>query len=289
MIASPVTERPDMEKRLGNTSFMSFVFTSLDEAMYTSAHPVMAETDHDLLGVMALSPTELPGLEGKVTADQFGTLKMLGWGLAIYWDGTGDLAEYIEYMRDEILPGYELELPKTIIFKEGVYKIEYDEVIVQYGIVNAIHHNEDPSLPVRETTEPTGVWHPGCVGWKAGMSATLLKRQIEAEGGYGFLEINFDNSLENTAYSYFEVEGEKINERYESFRKMVSLFKDSMRNGSIEVLNTENTRAKVEKYYSERTSVELEFSQRREQINVELVEIERQMTALYYEYMQGGK
>ena len=280
---------PDMEKRLGNTSYMSFLFTDLDEALYTSAHPVMAETDNDLVGIMALSPNELPGQEGNITLDHFRVLLMLDWGTALYWDGEGDLEEYILYMKDEVLPPLGIELPVTMAFKDGVYRLEYDDVLVKYGIVNAIHHNEIDIYPHIERTDPTGtVWHPGSVGWKAGMSATLLKRQIEADGGYAILEISFDNSTSNTVYSYFEIEGEEANVRADSFRTMVNLFKSSMRSGNVDVLNMENTRKKVEKYYSERTIIELEHAQRRAEINAQLAEIERQMTKLYYDY-KGGK
>ena len=280
---------PDMEKRLGNTSYMSFLFTDLDEALYTSAHPVMAETDHDLVGIMALSPNELPGLDGNITAANFRVLMDLGWGTALYWDGEGDLEEYIIYMKDEVLPPLQIEMPTTMAFKEGVYRLEYDDVLVKYGIVNAIHHNEIEIYPHIERTDPTGtVWHPGSVGWKAGMSATLLKRQIEADGGYAILEISFDNSASNTVYSYFEIEGEEPNVRADSFRTMVNLFKSSMRSGNVEVLNMENTRKKVERYYSERTVIELEHAQRRAEINSQLADIERQMTKLYYDY-KGGK
>ena len=238
---------------------------------------------------MALSPNELPGQEGNITLDHFRVLLMLDWGTALYWDGEGDLEEYILYMKDEVLPPLGIELPVTMAFKDGVYRLEYDDVLVKYGIVNAIHHNEIDIYPHIERTDPTGtVWHPGSVGWKAGMSATLLKRQIEADGGYAILEISFDNSTSNTVYSYFEIEGEEANVRADSFRTMVNLFKSSMRSGNVDVLNMENTRKKVEKYYSERTIIELEHAQRRAEINAQLAEIERQMTKLYYDY-KGGK
>ena len=273
---------PDMIKKLGNTSYMSFIFTGLDAAIYTSAHPIMAEGDNDLVGILAFSPEELPGLDGKITRKHFDTLMLLDWGTAIYWNGEGDLDEYLTTMKG-LLDGLQINFPETIYFKAKTYSPDYDETVLAHGIKNVIHAG-DGGLSIRVDGEPGDVWKVGYVGWQAGMSATLLKRSVESEGGYAFLAINFVANEENSAYSYFVLEGEDENKRIDSFRKMVNLFKTSIRSGSIEVLSTEAVRAKVTKYYSERTVIELEYDQRRKDINAELAEIERQMTALYAEY-----
>lgn len=278
---------PDMEKRLGNTSYMSFIFTSLDEALYTSAHPIMAEGSTDLVGILGLSPSELPDMEGKITKKQFDTLMLLEWGTALYWDGNGDLEAFIVNMQT-LLEDAKIDFPETLSFKNGKYRAEYDAIIAEYGIKNVIHNGES-GLAIRVEGQPEGIWHPGVVGWKAGMSATLLKRSVESEGGYALLEINFNNSPDNSAYSYFEIEGESENERIDSFRKMVNLFKTSVKSGAIEVLTTEEVRAKVEKYYSERTVIELEHAERRRELLAEISDIERQMTELYYEYNKGDE
>ena len=270
---------PDMDKALGNTSYMSLLFTTLDSALYTSAHPVMAEGSNDIVGIMALSPTELPDLEGKITKKQFDTLLALNWGTALYWNGEGDLEDYILQMQ-VLLDEHRIDFPTTMAFKSKTFKLEYDEILLKYGIKNALH-GDDAGLPIRVQTEPTGVWHPGYIGWKASGSS-LLKRQVEGEGGYALFEISF--SQDNSATAYFDVSGETEGARAESFRKMINLFKSSVRSGAVEVLSTEQTRAKVEKYYSERSSIEIENAQARQQINAEIVEIERQMTELYHEY-----
>ena len=270
---------PDMDKRLGNTSYMSLLFTTLDSALYTSAHPVMAEGSTDIVGIMALSPNELPDLDGKITKKQFDTLLALNWGTALYWNGEGDLEDYILQMQ-VLLDEHKIDFPTTMAFKSKTFKLEYDEILLKYGIKNALH-GDDAGLPIRVQTEPTGVWHPGYIGWKASGSS-LLKRQVESDGGYALFEISF--SQENSSTAYFDVSGETEGARSESFRKMINLFKSSVKSGAVEVLSTEETRAKVEKYYSERSSIEIENAQARQQINAEIAEIERQMTALYHEY-----
>ena len=60
-----------------------------------------------------------------------------------------------------------------------------------------------------------------------------------------------------------------------------------MQSKNIEILTTEEVRAKVEKYYSELSVIEIEHAQRRKEINDEIAEIDRQMAELYYEYYGG--
>ena len=258
---------------------MSLLFTTLDDALYTSAHPVMAEGSTDIVGIMGLSLTELPDLEGKITKKQFDNLINLNWGTALYWNGEGDLEEFILQMQTT-LDGLKIDFPTTIAFKSKTYKLEYDELLLQYEIENVLH-GDDAGLPIRVSTQPTGVWHPGYIGWKANGSS-LLKRQIESEGGYALFEISF--SAENSATAYFDVSGESEGARSESFRKMINLFKSSVKSGAVEVLSTEAVRAKVEKYYNERSSIEVENAQQRQELNAEIAEIDRQMTELYREY-----
>lgn len=276
---------PAAEKRLGNTSFMSFVFTGLDEMLYTTVYPIMVEGNTDLIGVLAFSPNELPGQDGKITMEQYDTLMLLSWGTAIYWDGSTDLNEYLATMQT-LLTEKGINMPKSVIFKSGYYRISYDEVLEQYGIKNAIHNGEN-GLPLRETTEPDGMWHPGIIGWKAGLSANKLKNTIVDDSGYALFEINFNNASDNYSCSFIPLEGEIKNGRIESFKTMSSLFKKHISDGDLEVLSIETVRAKVERYYREMTVEERANEERRKAINEEIAEIDRQITELHYKYNQG--
>ena len=276
---------PAAEKRLGNTSFMSFIFTGLDKKLYTDVYPIMVEGNTDIIGVLAFSPNELPGQDGKITMEQYDTLMLLSWGTAVYWDGSGELGEYLTTMQT-LLGEKGIPFPKSVIFKSGSYMVSYDEILESYGIKNAIHNGES-GLAVRETTEPDGMWHPGVVGWKAGLSANKLKNTIVDDGGYALFEINFNNASDNFACSFIPLEGEISSGRVESFKTMASLFKKLISDGDIEVLSIDTVRAKVERYYNEMTVEERANEERRKAINDEIADIDRQITELHYQYYKG--
>ena len=273
----------NMEKELGNTSYMSFIFTEIDSALYTDVYPVMSEGDTPLVGVMALSEDELPGGEGNITLAQYNELIALGWGNALYWDGEGELSDFIGAMS-ELLLALGIELPESLMFKKDTYLASYEDILEESSIKNVIHSG-DGDMKIVESTEPDGIWHPGYIGWRWVGTSTRLKSSIVADGGYALFEIAFNNAEEHTHTSYFPIEGE-VNDsnRPKVFQNMMLNFVNSIEAGEIEVLNIEDTRARVEQYYVDRAECEAANDIRREEIKAEIQEIERKMTELYEEY-----
>ena len=294
----------------GNTSYIGIIFTDLDRALYDTAYQVMSQRDPlgaepteetettdsieateatlpPIVGVMALSPTELPGLDGNITRAEFDELVECGWGIALYFDGEGELYSYIETMRTLIEPLGITELPSTILFKKDVYTVDYDELLLTYGIDIAIHHGEN-DMPYIEINEPVGVWHPGAVGWKSGMDATYLRRNILLGGGYGFLEVNFGAIEENSDYAFEELNKLGGNDRLPSFTTMVRLLAESVKTGDLEIYSPDSIRYKVERYYSDGVEIDIEYENKKASLEKELKEIERQIDELYKAHMMGG-
>lgn len=288
----------------GNTSYIGFIFTTLDSELYSSAYRIMSHKDPidevvdnaedtesvsdlpSLVGVIALSEKELPGLEGKITKAELDEMLSAGWSLALYWDGEGDLSEYIVAMSALLTPLGIESLPSTMVFREGSYTTDYDSVLQEHGIENAVHHGEN-DMTLIENTTPDGVWHPGAVAWKSGMPATILRRSIETDGGYGFLEVSFAPVEEAGYYAYSELKGEE-NTRLSSFKKMISVIGTSVKNGDVEVLSPDDTRYKIERYYLDGVDIDIEYEKKKASLEAELKEIEKRIDELYREHQQGG-
>ena len=274
----------EMKKALGNTSYMSFIFTQIDTALYTDVYPAMTYYDDvKLVGVMAFSLDEIPGTDGNITVEQYNELISLGWGDALYWNGEGEISEFIVRMN-ELLTEAGIELPTSLMYAENVYTSDNDELLLEHGIENIIHCGGE-DLDFVEKSEPDGAWHPGCIGWRWLGKSPLLKRAVQKEGGYALFEVNFDNTKEDTRTSYFPIEGEmNDSNRPKIFGNMVRQFVESIKDGDIEVYNVEDTRARIEKYYCDRENMQVSNDLRREEIKKELQAIEHLMMELYYEY-----
>lgn len=274
-----------MEKELGNASFMSFVFVEIDAELYTDVYPMMsAENEADLVGIVALSEDELPGMTGNISIDQYNELISAGWGNALYWNGEGELADFIERMQT-LLGGMEIELPQNIIFAGGVYTKAFDEILLQHGIENAVHSGEE-ELRYIEQSNPDGVWHPGRIGWRWLGESTRLKQRVETDCGYALFEINFGRSAEDSRTSFFSIDGESENDeqRRDKFGRMLNSFRASIEAGKIEVCRIEDTRAKFELYFERLALLTAEKEKRLAEIDSLINDVTRRMTELYDEY-----
>ena len=274
-----------MEKELGNASFMSFVFVEIDAELYTDVYPMMsAENEADLVGIVALSEDELPGMTGNISIDQYNELISAGWGNALYWNGEGELADFIERMQT-LLGGMEIELPQNIIFASGVYTKAFDEILLQHGIENAVHSGEE-ELRYIEQSNPDGVWHPGRIGWRWLGESTRLKQRVETDCGYALFEINFGRSAEDSRTSFFSIDGESENDeqRREKFERMLNSFRTSMEAGKIDVCRIEDTRTRFELYFERLAVLTEEKEKRLAEIDSLINDVTRRMTELYNEY-----
>ena len=77
----------DMENKLGNASFMSLVFAELDDALYNVVYPMMSPDEEgavELVGVMALSPDELPGMEGSSPSVRYKLIILIKGNVALH-------------------------------------------------------------------------------------------------------------------------------------------------------------------------------------------------------------
>lgn len=275
-----VNERDRLESdvlaTLGNTSYMSLLFTGLDSVIYTDIFGVMTDGDIKIVGVLAFSRDELPGMEGKITEEQYRLLVSQGWGNALYWDGEGELSAFLDDMKAS-LESIGIDMPKSIAFKAKTYLKSYDALLGEYGIVNAVHSGEE-GLDIIEVNEPDGVWHPGRVGWIASNSGTL-KQYVETNSGYALFEIGFDTSVPQTSY-YTSSGGTNVSR----LEKMLGIFRDSIAAGKVEVLDIDGTREKVLQYNLILRDKEAYIEARTAELDAEIQKIERKITDLYYEY-----
>ena len=279
-----------LDNEFSKPSYMSLLFMNLDSAIYTEVFPIMSaqdENDIALVGVMALSENELPGLVGKLTLSEYNALVASGWRSALYWNGEKELGAFIDDMI-ATLDVLGMELPDSLVFAYGAYSSECDETLLSRGIKTAVHSGEE-GLSYVDASRPDGIWHPGRIGWRcvgaSANSSTKLKDKVETDGGYALFEIGFDNSSDKYETTFFPVaDNEQDADRVDKFRNMVSSFKQSVRKGRISVDGIGDTRAAFESHYVSRANAEESNRLRLAQIEQELTVIRQQITDLYNQY-----
>ena len=300
--------RTGIEEYAGNNSFMSFVFTDLDSGLYSDVLPLMLDDEIPLEGVVALSVDELPGMEGKITFEQYADLMALGWETAIYWEGIvsaddSDAAEaeeadlsamsqaldsYLESMS-AVLESLGIEMPKSLVLGCEILADEYESASIKYGIRNILRddtvHND-----LIASHYPEGIWCPGILGWRDLRRSTRVKNAVENNGGYSTFKINFDNSQENFDTSFYSIDGESTlnGVREDVFAKMLLKFRTSIAQGLIEVVGIDEARERTKNYYDAKENYLINSEIRTAELDVLIEDVDRRIVELYNEYFGTG-
>lgn len=143
---------------------------------YTDALPLLAE--RRMSGVLCLSEKQLPGQEDRLTEEEFHSLTENGWETCLFWDGEGELTQYVRRMNVR-LAERSIPQPTTLYIAYGRYTPELDEEIQACGFTTVVHHCENGEVIVRADNEP--LFHLGCVAW----NAPHIRSTLEQTGEYG--------------------------------------------------------------------------------------------------------
>ena len=90
-----VVKKQELEKKLNDLNknheaekmprgTAQIIFTGLEADVYNICYPIMKRFEYT--GILALSLTQLPGMEGLMTEEQFQELIHEGWTICIKWD-----------------------------------------------------------------------------------------------------------------------------------------------------------------------------------------------------------
>ncbi len=270
----------------GPSAAIGLVFLDLNEEIYDILYP---ETKFP--ATLCMSPASLPGGEGNMSVAQYKELVSNGWKTAVFYDGEGELDEYLEECRATFTLGG-FDMPESILFWRD-YEPEFDEIIAEYGIEHAIHFDTD-DYPIFESSVDEGVWHPGAVSWNDKESQNYLGSLV-AEGGHfvycmGFTygaetdtlraerRVSFNlssnpDSLELSFSNYFA-----------AYKRMMAKLKSYEEGDKLALLTIDGAREHrelyVDSYIKNQNTLELE----RERIYSEIAIIEKKILEIYEEY-----
>lgn len=162
------------------------VFTELRKDIYTDAYPKLKERSFP--AVLAFSPEEHPDGEECLTAEEYLTMKADGWTSCLYWDGRGDLKEYLAE-TDPLFEAVGEERPTVIYFQQGQYKRDFDEELLKEGFSIVIEHGEEEN-PIIQRSDEQELWRVTSLSWnRAGIKSYVKK--IAEVGGVFSMHVDF--------------------------------------------------------------------------------------------------
>ena len=233
----------------------------LDAALYEQMFPVMQQAG--VCGVLALSQTEFFDLPGKITRAQFDELLDAGWSYCLSWDGSAELAPWLDEMID-LLDQEGLYMPSAVYCAPNCYSTDLDPILAQYQVDVVIHHGEE-SLPLMVSKAEEGIWRLGAKVWNYGGVKIDLENLVSRNGNLVFT-VSFDASRNDTwSKSSFQSMLEFISSYVASDRLMVTDFQT----------------ARTYHTLSDEDGGTLDLEQRRAELQAQIDALEEQINAIY--------
>ena len=238
------------------------IFTGLEADVYNVCYPIMKE--HEYTGTLAISMTQLPGMEGLMTMEQFKQLVNEGWKVCVKWETERPVEVWWPELQKQ-LTQLKVETISTIYFTTGIYTANLDQKLQEMGFSIVIHHGEE-NRGLIQLSDEEGIWHIGSVGLMGEKPKLRLTEAISQKGNIAYLV-------------GFELEDEKYDER--SFRSMLGYFDTYETNLELIVANPDDSR----QHYRERSIVyeqakEEEYKQEKALLEEKLAEVEKKLAEL---------
>lgn len=238
------------------------IFTGLEADVYNICYPIMKKFEYT--GILAISLSQLPGMEGLMSVEQFQQLIDEGWTICIKWDAETPVSNWWPELQKQV-EQLGLQTGAVVYFTTGTYTSKLDAQIVDMGFSVVVHHGEESGSLIQLNDEE-GLWHLGAVGLMGKKPKLRLTEAVTQKGNITYLV-------------GFQLEDELYHER--SFVTMLSYFNAHEANQELIVSDIEVAR----QHYRDRLVVyeqerEEEYKQAKAAIEEELAAVLTQLSEL---------
>lgn len=246
------------EKEGASKGTATVLFTEMNEKVYTNAYPAMQEKGY--VGVLALSSTQLPGMEGCISIQEFKALIAAGWSYCLTWEENTVAKDW--------LSKHSMEPATVMYFTDETYQEEYDIELSAAGYSTVVRYNNEEMTTTPPTRE-TGIWHADVCGMQGNRPMYQLENAM-TQGGNIVFSVGFTRAEE----LYDE----------EIFGYMLEWFKDYEEAGTLVVSDFAGARAYHEEMEWKRNLSEEQFQVEKAKIEEKIKETEKKIDAVYSKY-----
>lgn len=257
----------DYEAKHREKATAQVIYTEMSPQVYELCYPLMKE--RNFAGVLALSPTQLPGADGCMSIEQFETLVEQGWTTCIKWKAESNVNEWLPALKNQ-LSQLNIEVPNIVYFPKNTYKTEMDTQIKSLGFEIVVHHeNTAAGHALIQTQYEEGLWHLGALGLMGSRT-----------------KVRFDEAIRNKGNIIYLVGFKEEDELYEerSYTVMLDYFKSYSDDQLLVVGTMEDARAH---YYSRQEEVSEEektqYLQQKGTLEAEIADLEAQINELQWQ------
>lgn len=245
-------------------------------------------------GTLCLSPTELPGLSGRITRAQFDELIAAGWSTAITVTDTDieDLGAYFDTMK-ATLEGMEIPFPTVAYFTDEVYDASFDKTLKECGFTSAVLTGEHPDYYIIGQDLESDIWRVGMMGWSSVVnsssvhtsSVVALNTLVKVRGGlvFGF-EVAYGDGLDrDKATEYYPAysNSETGKTSLDSLKAMLAMMETYIKADKLAVTSVSDGLALYTEHMRQREFHADELSQYVARLEAELADVKALLKKIY--------
>ena len=184
----------DYALQMRDVGTIQLLIEEMDESVYTEIYPLMR--DRGIVGVLGINTKEVPGLNNKLTVEQYNRLLKDGWGACLIFEKYQGFAGWYNQISG-YLSRHELSVPTAIYFPEGTYNSSLDEKLIEKGIRTVILPAEN-GRSTTVTDMDGDLWFTGAMPWNYTGVATDTELLARTDGA----NLTFTMSLSNLWDAY---------------------------------------------------------------------------------------
>ncbi len=245
-------------------------------------------------GTLCLSPTELPGLSGRITKAEFDDLIAAGWSTAITVTDTDikDLGAYFDTMR-ATLEEMEIPFPTVAYFTDKAYESSFDSTLKEKGFTSAILTGEHPGYYIIGQDLKSDIWRVGMMGWSSvkdsssvhTSSKVALETLPKVRGGlvFGFEVAYGDGQDRDKATEYYPAYSNSKTGKtsLDSLKAMLTIMEADIKQDRLACTNVEDGRALYAEHMRQREFHADELSQYVARLEAELADVKALLKKIY--------
>ena len=184
----------DYALQMRDVGTIQLLIEEMDESVYTEIYPLMR--DRGIVGVLGINTKEMPGLNNKLTVEQYNRLLKDGWGACLVFEKYQGFVGWYNQISG-YMSRHDLSVPTAIYFPEGTYNSSLDEKLIEKGVRTVILPAEN-GRSTTVTDMDGDLWFTGAMPWNYTGVATDTELLARTDGA----NLTFTMSLSNLWDAY---------------------------------------------------------------------------------------
>ena len=273
-----------------DVSTVQMLFCELDSELFSEVYPLMR--DRGVTGVIGISLLDMPGMMGKISADEYKRLVMDHWGSCLVYNSDSPMEYWIPEVKG-YLNYRDIEMPKAIYFPNGNYTEEFDAYLISEGITTVIQGASDGHTnTVTDVKEE--LWHTWAMPWNYTGVANDTQLLAVTDGGNLSFTISFRNlwdAYEKEGFTHtldslqpYLVTEDPLEERDSA----ADSTEEDLEKPLLRVLEYDAARLKHLEANEQNTILDNEFRSRKTELESQIEQLDAQIGEIYEKWQQGS-